>query len=116
MRTLDFIAIMTIDIIIYAGVPVLVMWVVGRFLRRRIAMAVGFLAIAFDVYMIVGLYNDCNAPPICPDGPGPCHFLCDAPYAGIFDIFIRYGGPISVALLLAAIFFQYRQFRWQKQF
>jgi len=119
MRTLDYIAFMTIDIVIYAGVPVLVMWLVGRFIGRRTAIVIGFLMMAAVVFLIVALHRTCSAPPICPDGimdEVACHFPCDAPYAGILGNFVRYSGPISVALILAAILLQYWQFRRQRQF
>ena len=108
------------DIVIHAGVPILVVWIAGRLIGLRTAITIGLLAAAFDLYMIVGIYQDCNAPPIC-SGPygnsmGSCTFPCDAPIGWMLHTFVRYGGPISVALLIAATFLQYRQLRRQKQF
>ena len=105
------IEVIAFQIVINAGIPVLVMWIVGRLIGLRTAMAIGFLAAAFVLYMIVAVYQDCKAPPICPDGDGqgPCHFPCDAPLGWMLHTFVRYGGPISAAFLMLATFFQYRQ-------
>jgi hypothetical protein len=111
------IEVIAFDIVIHAGIPILVMWIAGRLFGPRTAMAVGLLAAAFVLYMIVGIYQHCNAEPICypPGNMENCTFPCDAPVGWMLHTFVRYGGPISVALLVAATSFQYWQFRRQRQ-
>ena len=101
---------------INAGIPVLVMWIAGRLIGPRTAMAIGVLATAFVLYVTVSIYQICKVPPICPDGDGqgPCHFPCDAPIGWILHTFVRYGGPISAAFLILATLFQYRQLLRQR--
>lgn len=114
------IAMNAIMVMIFVGLIVLLMWIVGRFIRREAAMAIGVLAIAFVVYFVVNEYRVCSAEPIFVDpepgsgGAGSSIFPCDAPSGIISYLFIWYTGPITVALLLAATSFQYWQLRRQR--
>ena len=101
--------------ILFVGLPVLLIWIVGRYTRREAAMVIGVVAIAYFVYSIVHTYQVCNAPPVFPDaGDGPVDFPCDAP-GGIFDhLFIWVVGPVQVVLLLVTTSVQYLQFRRER--
>jgi hypothetical protein len=110
MPRTDIAIMLAFDVAVHAGLPILLIWLAGRFIGRRTAAVLGVAAIALNLYLIVSLYNICNAPPICPefDDQGPCHFQCDAPLGGLLRNFIWYGGPISVALLAVMIALQYQ--------
>jgi hypothetical protein len=104
---------------ILVGLPVLVMWVTARFVRRWAAIAIGALATGFVVYLTIDTYRVCSAPPIitpgsAPESLGVAHFACDAPLGAMFYMFIWITGPICAALLLATTLFQCWQFLQQR--
>jgi hypothetical protein len=112
----DAIVIIAIYIVIYAGIPALVMWIASRLIGPRTAMAIGFLAGAFVFYEIADMHRVCSAEPVIrpsrtPGGLGFADLECDSLVGATYHMFIWYAGPISVALLIAATFFQYREFR-----
>ena len=119
MWTPDFIPKMATEILILAGAPALVMWIVGRFIGRRPAMVIGFLAIAAVVFLIRYMYLILDTHRICTAPPNFLIFgavYCDTPGTIEAYLFVWIAGPIAAALILATTFLQYRQFRWQKQF
>ena len=104
------VAIGAVTTAILAGVPVLVMWIVGRFVKRWAAMAVGVLAMAAIIFLVVDSYLICGARPIIgPQSEGVPHIECDGPGGAISYLLIWIIGPVSGALVLAATLFQYRQ-------
>ena len=105
--------------VLFVGVPLLLMWAVGRFIRREAAIGIGFLAIAYFVYLIVDMHWICSAEPIIrpgsdPESMGAADFACDAP-GGIFNYLFIWGvGPLQVAILMVATSMQYRQLLRQR--
>jgi hypothetical protein len=105
----------SIELIVLVGLPALVMWAASRFIGRRTAIAIGMIAAAFVLYMMVASYWTCQAPPIfVPSGGSTWEaaiFPCDAPAGVLIHLFIWGIGPTAVAMLLALAFFHYVKFR-----
>ena len=103
------------ELAVLVGLPALLMWIVNRFLGRKPAIAIGFIAAAFVLYLIIDTYWACKAPPIflpSPDGESEAAtFPCDAPAGAFIYFFIWIIGPIAVALLLALTLFHYLKLR-----
>jgi hypothetical protein len=106
-------------VMIFAGLPILLIWVIGRVAPRSAAIVFGALASIFLVYLIIDSYQDCSAAPIItaasdPGSPPDVEFACDAP-TGVFAwLFILISGPISVVALAIAMSFQFRQLRRER--
>jgi multisubunit Na+/H+ antiporter MnhC subunit len=107
----EFLAVMAtaaaICLAILVGIPVLLMWIVNRFIGRRTAIALGLITAALVLYLISDTYRVCTAPPIYE----AANFPCDAPGGAFIHLFIWIVGPIAVSLLLAATIFHYVNFR-----
>jgi hypothetical protein len=93
-----------IAMVVLAGLPILLMWLTGRLARRWAAIAIGAGAVGAVGYLIVDTYYgvECGQPIFAP-------VICDAPGGPLYYLFAWFTGPVAIALLLAAISFQYLQ-------
>ena len=108
-----------VELAILVGLPVLLMWIVNRFIGRKPAIGIGLIAAAAVLYLIVDTYWACKAPPIfVPSGGSTGEatiFPCDAPVGGLIHLFIWGIGPIAVALLVAVTIFHWVKFQRYQQ-
>ena len=118
MPTPDLIILMAISVAAFGGLPILLMWIAGRFIGPQVAIIIGLMAAIYLINEITNGVRSCRSVFTPPEpgkgGEGAYAFQCDLIYGEIYHSFLWYFWPISVSLIAAATYFYYEQLHKQK--
>ena len=118
MSTPDLIILMAISVAAFGGLPILLMWITGRFIGPQVAIIIGLMAAIYLINEITNGVRSCRSVFTPPEpgkgGEGAYAFQCDLIYGAISRNFVWYSGPISILLIVAATYFYYEQLHKQK--